>query len=473
MKGPGLSVAGLLIIVLIGVATCLRFVSPSQSPPGFYRDEAATSAQVICVQQSGQNLRGQSLPLFTEVLGRGYLTPSYLYPAAAWTFVFGDSISSFRSFTAFFSLLFIFGSFLLGLRVWQNFEAAWLCALSAALSPWAFQFARIAWDPSLAPAYMVWAFALLWAVNKKYRWLELATSGILFSVAAYCYPPVRVQLAIMFPFAIAGLVFVYNRDWRHYLIPIATSFIVATPLLKKTLTGEIQSRFEMLSVFNKTYLTRVYGSATAWHGFHELLKNFGLLLSPTYLLLTGDANLRHSTGSLGVWSWLDGLGIFAALVTLFLILFQRTKLKIAKFEVSFVVAGYLAGILPAALTWESNPHALRSFGAVTFLVLAVGGGLRLLWSQSRSMRSAVVGVAFVTFLLFTHVYFVDYPKIAGPWFDAQISQIAMQLQYENRLQEMSKELKARGIYDAPMAVAYYQLAGGALRCPIKTRLDKH
>ncbi len=473
MKCSGLKLAGVLLIVLVCSATLTRFVSPAQIPPGFYVDEAAIGAQVICVRQSGENLQGQHLPLFSEVLGGGYLTPSYLYPAVAWTSVFGDSVSSFRSMSAFFSLLFIAGSFVFGLRVWRNLEAAWLCALSASLSPWAFQFARIAWDPSLAPAYAVWAFALLWVGNKKYRWLELAMSGVLFSLAAYCYPPLRVQLAIMFPCAVAGLIHVHKRSWKQYLVPVVAAFVFVTPLLKKTLNGEIQGRFEMLSVFNKPYLMRTYGSATFWDGLHELLKNIYLLLSPAYLFLHGDGNLRHSTGSFGIWSWLDAVGIFTALAVLLLIVFRRSKVKILKFEVSFIVAGYLAGILPAALTWESNPHALRSFGAMTFLVLAVGGGLRFLWDYSRFARASVVGLGFVSFLFFVNVYFVDYPKIAGPWFDMQIPEIAKELSSENRLADMNKELSARGIEYSPMAVAYYQLAYGALRCPLRTPLERY
>lgn len=468
MKHPNLSVAGLLLVVLIVVAAGLRFIGTAESPPGFYIDEAAISAQVICVRQSAQNLQGEHLPLLTEVLGGGYVTPSYLYPAVAWTFIFGDSIASFRSLTALFSILFILGSFVLGWRVWRSTEAAWLCALSAALSPWVFQFARIAWDPSLAPTYMVWAFALLWTTREKFRWVELSVSGVLFSLAAYCYPPLRVQLAIMLPFAILGLVFVYKRDWKLYLVPIATAFVVATPLIKKTVSGEIQGRFEMLSVFNKAYLMQTYGSATLWDGFRALAANFYLLLSPSYLFLHGDANLRHSTGSIGIWSWLDCLGIGAGLIAIFIIAARRSELKLAKFQSAFVIVGYLTGILPAAMTWESNPHALRSFGAVTFLVLGVGGGLRILWVQSRSLRSCIVGVAFVSFLLFVHVYFVDYPKVAGPWFDSQITDLAKQLASENRLMKMNGELKARGIDYSPMAVAYYQLADGAIRCPVKT-----
>ena len=445
----------------------MRFVDITESPPGFYIDEAAISAQVICVRQAGQNLQGQKWPLFTEVLGGGYATPAYLYPAAVWTSLFGDSIASFRSFAAFSSVLFIFGSFVFARRFWRTPEAAYLCALAAAISPWVFQFARIAWDPALAPAYLVWAFALLWTQG-RFRIFELALSGLLFSLASYVYPPLRVQIAIILPFAVVGLVFVWKRDWKQYLLPAAVAFVASLPLIALTLSGEIQARFQKLSVFNPDYLLQAFGSTSFINGLRAVFANLEVHFSPSYLFMRGDANLRHSTGGFGIWSWLDDLGLLTALGTFLLIISGRAKMNVAKFAVSFVIAGYLAGLLPAAMTGESNPHALRSFGAVVFLVLGVGGGLSLLWRISWWTRSAVVGTACAYFLVFVHFYFIEYPKIAGPWFGTEITDLAQQLSSENRILEMNDILKARDVAYASMAINYYQLADGALRCPLQS-----
>jgi hypothetical protein len=143
-------------------------------------------------------------------------------------------------------------------------------------------------------------------------------------------------------------------------------------------------------------------------------------------------------------------------------------MKIPKFEISFVIAGYFAGLLPAALTSDANPHALRSFGAVVFLVLGVGGGLSLLWNFSLSARFAVIGTSIAFLIAFANVYFFDYPSIARPWFATTFDDLAKQLTSENRVLEMNDVLKAHNTSYAPMAISYYQLASGATRCPVRT-----
>ncbi len=467
-----MSVAVTLLIVVVTVAGALRFFSVSQSPPGFYIDEAAISAQVICLRQSGTTLAGEKWPLFTEVLEGGYLSPSYLAPALVWTTLFGDSIVSFRSMTAFFSCLFIFGSFVLGSRFWRSLEAGWLCALAAALSPWAFQFARIAWDPSLVPAYLVWAFALFWSRTRN-RHFEAIFSGILFAAAAYCYPPARLQIAIALPTAILVLRFRERKKDPAILIQCSiacfSAALVSAPLILETLTGEIQGRFKFLSVFNRKFLLSQYNDDSLANGFRALFENFRLLLSPDYLFFRGDENLRHSTGLLGILSWLDMLSIIIAAAFLILIFTHRSRVQVWFLEIGFIFIGYFAGILPAALTWESNPHALRSIGAVVFLVLGVGGSLSMLWRISGYGRTLILATAVVTFAAFINIYFIQYPDEAMPWFDAEVVATANKLKSENRLAELSENLAIRGIDYEQMAIEYYWLSEGLVRCPLEAK----
>lgn len=456
---------GTVLVILIAGFSALRLCWLSSSPPGFYIDEAAISAQVICLRQSGTTLLGDSFSLFTPVLGGGYLTITYALPAIAWTSIFGDSVSSFRAMSAFFSVLLILGTFVFGTRLWKNREAGFMCALAAALSPWIFQFARIAWDPSIAPVYLVWAFALLWS-SSKFKTIESVLSGVLFALAAYCYPPLRVQIAIALPFALLGLYLWRGRKIRDSLLVVLAMLLVASPLIFKTLTGEIQGRFEMLSVFNSAYLIEHYGSSSSLVGLRGMLDNFRLLFSPDFLFFTGDHNLRHSTGSFGIWSWFDVAVILASVVCLGVKAVRRPRAELLSFEMSFVVVAYLAGVLPAAMTWESNPHALRSFGAAPFLALGVGGTLVCLWQRSKIWKVTILSTAALSFGIYANFYFRTYPTIARAWFDTDVAELAAKLKTENRMFGFRQELEARGINYAPMATTYYMLSSGAVRCPL-------
>lgn len=445
------------------IASITRFVGIENSPPGFYIDEAAISAQILCVQQSGSDLQGQNRPLFTPVLGGGYLTPTYLYPATLWVTMFGGSIKSFRSLIAFFSFLFLVGTFIFSKRLWRNSEAAWLTTLAAAISPWIFQFARIAWDPGVALAYLAWGFA---ALLGKRKW-ELAAAGVLFSFAAYSYPPLRVQLAIVLPIAIAFLIW-RSSNWKQFITTVAAAVITSLPLIKLTLSGEIQGRFSMLSVFNSHYLVSNYGTSDFLYGVWALFKNLQLLLSPSYLFFTGDSNLRHSTGAFGIWSWLDLFAVILAIILLIRLVTRRHFLsKNIIFIVFIVVLGYFAGILPAAMTWESNPHALRSIGASFFLAIGTGGVLGSVWQFYQILRPIILMIAISYFVLFQYHYFFKYSQNALNWFDSSVRMAAESLARDGKINELKTHLNQNGIDYDPMAIRYYEIYYGAFKCTDK------
>ena len=454
----------ILLIALVLIATLLRFTFLSVAPPGFYIDEAAISAQVICLRQSHADLWGHAWPLFTQVLGGGFATPPYLYSGFVWTSIFGDSIFSFRAMVAFYSALFVGGSYVLGFRVWKSLEAAWLCALVAALSPWMTQFARIAWDPGLAPAFSVWAFAFLWS-QRKSRWLEAVAGGVCLSLAAYAYPPLRVQLALTTPVALALLFVRDKKSWKPSLLFVAVAALLSLPLIRLTLTGELQARFSALSVFNPEYLKQ-FGEPSFSLGLRELLKNFSLHFSPSYLLVSGDANVRHSTQSFGEWGWLEIFGFLVALGASLRFALAKRLHQFRWGEISFVIVGYLAGVLPAAMTWESNPHALRSIGSLVFLTLGAGGALHFAWKH-RSLRAATLVLAVGFLGLYWKVMIFDYPQKADAWFDGVVAQVAEQLTHQGRIEALDDELKAARINYDPMATAYYKLSSGAISCQKK------
>ncbi len=460
-QSPGWSRSALIALTLF--AAFARLFGVGLSPPGFYVDEAAISAQVLCVAQSGANLQGERWPLFSEVLGGGLLTPTYLYPALGWVALFGGSIESFRLLAAFGSLVFLAGVFVFARRAWGSSDAAWLATLAAAVSPWVFQFARIAWDPALAPAYLAWALAMLWG---KSRW-ELALSGVLFALAAYAYPPLRVQIAIVLPLAMLYLAW-RRRRWKPLLLTGGAALATALPLLALTLSGDIQGRFAALSVFNPQFLQMVYGDASPLNGLRAIAVNIGLLLSPGYLLVDGDANLRHSTGTFGIWSWLDALALAAALALLLRAIRRNAgagqAYKGTLALAALLAIGYVAGILPAAMTWESNPHALRSIGATTFLAVGAGGALAVLWQGHRLFPPAILATAAVFLALFLVEYFGDYAQRAGTWFDAAVTDTAGRLAVEGRMGELPAELARQGIHFDPMGQRYFALAAGAERC---------
>src|SRR5262249_2995572 len=104
--------------------------------------------------------------------------------------------------------------------------------------------------------------------------------------------------------------------------------------------------------------------------FGELLlrvaRNGADYLGPQFLLTHGDGNLRHSTGT-------SGLLLVTTLPALLAGLAHCVRRWSAPFS-RFLLVGVLLGALPAALTAEGTPHALRSAGMLPFLLVLMGLG---------------------------------------------------------------------------------------------------
>ena len=86
---------------LLALLIVARFTGLDRAPPGFYVDEAAIAAQVICLRTTGADADGNPWPLFAPVLGGGQASPPTLYFGALWTAIGGDSVASFRALAAF------------------------------------------------------------------------------------------------------------------------------------------------------------------------------------------------------------------------------------------------------------------------------------------------------------------------------------------------------------------------------------
>ena len=406
-----LTIAGWLLGTLALAATLLRFVALDRSPPGLYIDEAAIAWQVACVRETGADLFGRRLPLFSPVLGGGFVTPGYLYAGAAWTAVF-DGPHALRALSALFGALTVAGVYLLALALWSDRRAALFAALCAALSPWGFLASRIGWDPPLAPCLLVAALWLQLRHSARPR-LDGMLAGVLAAGACYSYPPLRVQAPLVLALA-AAFTWVHRPERRAVLPPLAASAAtLLLPLAALTLDGTLQGRFNALSVWNPDYLARQGGGSLPLV-LRLVAENLALNLSPGYLFLHGDANLRHSTRAAGQWGWLEIAGLLAALLLL-----ARGKLlqRAGEGWILLGLAGcYLAGLLPAAMTHEGNPHALRSLGAQPFAALASGFALAraAAWRGELAAATAVLAVAFSVYWFWD--FFARYPTRAQAWF---------------------------------------------------------
>ena len=396
-----------LILTLILLVNSLRFIGLESAPPGYYVDEAVGSAQVICLKQTGRDLFNSKLPLFSPGLGAGYYTAPYLYGSALWTSIFGDSIAAFRSFAAFITCLTI-ALIYLWMKRKTNTRIALIAVLLASVSPWAFQFSRIAWDPPLAPFFMMLGLNLFES-RKNWNWIA---GTLAFALASYSYPASRIQMAPLL-FLIPG------TDWKRKLKSFVLYLTLLLPLLVRPLTDpRFTARAKMLVLWS-THPMNPYHDAGIIELAFAFLNNMLLHFTPDFLLLTGDRNLRHSIQTSGMMSVVEWTILVIALLV-FIWKIARFKKISLDHTALFLLFGAILGIAPAALTWESVPHALRAIGAWPFFILLAAWMFgKLNFKQTKFWTVVLILLTVLFSRRYLINYFFEYPKIATNWFQTE------------------------------------------------------
>ena len=372
---------------------------------------------------------------FEEFPGTGtFFTPAYVYSGFVWTKLFGSSIASFRAHVAFYAVLTIVAVFLVA-RFFLGMDGGLLAALAAAISPWGFPFARIAWDPPLAPCFAMWG---VWCFLRR----SYVTSGLLFAIAMYTYPPARLHV----PSIVLVLYVGQASACPDRLKPVADRLkpvlrsaaalgVACVPLVVLTLNGTLGVRANALAVWNVD------------RPVARFFANLGAHLSPDFLLFRGDLNPRHGTQLFGILSWLDVLAILVGVWLLKRV--HRTSLTIA-------VAGWLGALIVASLSWEGVPHALRSITGWPFLALLTGTLLAAACARWRIAPYVVLVCAIVFAGTFLKTYFTTYRTASAPFFDAVLRQEAEEGDWE--------ALRGYWAFYPKPALRYYFLHYGGLPC---------
>jgi hypothetical protein len=180
---------------------------------------------------------------------------------------------------------------------------------------------------------------------------------------------------------------------------VLTVAVLCTPLSIFAISGGMMERYNRVGLFAAPFRNaNNLNGPRIWLLF---LRNFMLHFGPNYLFLHGDANLRHNSGFSGELSWFDtaalALGVIFLLVKL---VFSREKLRLNRVVV-FCLAGFILGVLPAAVTWDGIPHSLRSAASWPFAALLTGwivATIEQQWNWTAMVLPTVAAAFAVAFL---------------------------------------------------------------------------
>ena len=493
------SFAGLAVVAAVWLV--VRFIGLGVAPHGFWMDEAWDAVQVMCLAENGHDANGKAWPLISDTLGGGSLPLTWTAQMVVWTRIFGTSIAAFRSLSALWVVLTCAGLFAIGrtlLRIAPvaqepstgNSAAAafpWLVCIAALVSPWSFQFSRISMEQPLAPCFLVLAVLAMLRLKwqGKIHWALIC--GIGGACSMITYPPLRVAVPLILAFAGFALLAsnVQGISRRKFAIGLgicAVALVVAfAPIAIQIARGIGTGRMMDVSIFEPQWLEEHRSEIrTVPYFLWTLLDNLWSHLRPSYLYGFGDPNLRHSAHIVGQLSPLDILAVLLAVagfswVALLSVrqMTQRAAPRWPRLDerermllmvaLSSIVAG-MFGTLPAALTWEGLPHALRAIGTWPFVALFSGAVLAIGWARLRWLPAATAIVAVVYTAYFLPDYFRIYKNADSGIFYGDISDAIAARKVPWRRRSVRKVLQPFARRYPHHVLRYYLMHDGRMKC---------
>jgi len=429
--------------LIIALAAFLRFWQLGQIPLSLYWDEIAMFADAKKVAQTGNDLHDLSpFHLIFPSYGDYKLAP-YIWSATSSFALFGHNYFALRAPSAFAGIftIIIAGLIAFSLCPLPSHKKTYqlLTMIIIAFSPWSILFSRTGFEGHLAQMFLSLAVLfLIYSWQKKPSLPYSFASGFFGGLAFWTYFSVRF---VWPPIFLAFTLYFYLRTKKlsqalTSLTAIGIIFFIMYLTMTFTPFYQESNRFRLGtdSILNQTDLPHQINAQRQISGnnllsrliftqkgaqLSQLLNNYAAHLDFSYLFLTGDANLRHSSGSHGLFYL-----ICAPLLILgFIGLFHRDR------SLLFVlIIWWLAALLPASVPTTGVPHALRTLNALTPIALIISFSffpLLQLSKRSRKIYFSLISLIFCfSFIRFSWYYFTIYPTLSAPDWQASNPKLA-------------------------------------------------
>ncbi len=367
-------------------------------PKGLYVDEASIGQNAANIKANLQDQHGQFMPIYFEALG-DFKSPIYIYTTSIVFQITGISDLSLRLTSALFFLILITGTMILVKKVFPKHPITLLYSLLAlGTLPWFFTFSRIGFENIAQPALYVWALLCIYtayqqAATKTTIYYSLA-AGLLTGFAFYTSSTSRFLSFAL----IIGLMIVYrSKDyWKRHVLFLSAFIVSLIPYLYFSANNPgLQQKLGFISYFYASDLTLL-------QKLNVLIVNYLSYFDPGFLLIAGDSNLRHHTGSMG--QLFLAVALLAVVGISFVIILRDSHHKYFGW---LLFIGALTAPLAAAITDQSHAQLSLMFGFY-ILLLSVYGVAALEYLPKSSIKWASIGTLSLILIIQGAFYLTNY-----------------------------------------------------------------
>ena len=351
--GRGRRLVGLLLVLLIVAAGCLRFYRLHELPPGLWIDEALNGVQAVQIAQNGWPLVALPPEDLRTGLGAGFVDLAGL--AFAWC-DFDDGPWGIRAVAAVIGVVGVAAATALA-WAWLGGVAALASGAWLTVSQWHLNYSRWGEMPLMASVVET-LIALGVTVGLRARgwraWAGWMFAGAMAGAGLYTYQSYRL-FALLAPLVAAALAWRHRAAlsgrWRLLAVAALVAFVVALPMLHYALTAPAQFG-------ERAAETLLFGRADWRDQLAESLPRSLLAFQ-----LVGDENPRHNLPFAPLLTPVPAL--LAALGCVLCVVGARRPTHLA------ILSWFAIALVPGVITLEA-PHASRLLDAIVPLALMIG-----------------------------------------------------------------------------------------------------
>jgi 4-amino-4-deoxy-L-arabinose transferase-like glycosyltransferase len=373
-----------ILVAILLVAAAFRLYHLNVLPAGLHPDEAANGLDIV------QRIFHHDWRVIYAT--NGPREALFFYLQAIFVWLLGNTIFALRLAPALLSILAVYMVYLFT-KDWFGRRTALLAAFLMAVNPWVVTIGRDGFRAGMVPLIIA---ALAFFAGRAYtrqKLIYFILAGAIFGLGFYTYT--AFWLFSLVP--LGGLVFLAfkNRPWLkanvvNLIISIAVTLAVLVPLGVTIARNPSASTARAGGTsFLNSDLNNGKPAQTLLAGTAKTILQFNFY---------GDSNSRHNLPGEPLVNTFVGIMLILGL----LVAFSR----ITSTKYAAILAMFFVMMLPAILTAEGLPHALRSIGtaASVFTLAAIGIDYLLTrWYATFPVNglartTAVVMISFLMFL---------------------------------------------------------------------------
>lgn len=389
-----------LILLILSVASFLRFFKLSKLPEGLHPDEAANGLDIISMFdarnfQAVYDTNGPREALFFYLQA----IPLWIGKVTEWSFLNFTPLSL-RIAPAIIGVATVFGIYLLGKELF-NKNVGFFASAALAVSAWHIQFSRNGFRAIMAPLALVFLFYFLIKAYRSGRLKDYVATGITLGLGFYTYLSFRMVPLVIF--ALLAYILIADRKFLKknlYNIGYLTAVFLITmiPLFIHfaQVPADILGR-SSTSVFNPEINGGSPGKALADN----------IVKTVTMFNFQGDQNFRHNVNGLPMLDILIGALMWVGVVI--------SAIRVRKIEYFLLFMWFGALSLPEILTSEGIPHALRMVGVIPVVFLWSALGLEWILKKFKVKRALYTGMLLIFIISGTagfYRYFILFPQFS-------------------------------------------------------------